>query len=330
MTLQNSKTVRPILKLYRGYANEEELIVMGHVFKPTRRRDYDFEKKKFKNASSIISLFRTKTQANADVYLNHNNTIVHTKTLIDGYFKFCIPVDQNVGHGWIDYEVSINYGKEAIVAKESYIRPKKENLGIISDIDDTFLVSYTENPLKKLYHLLFRNVNSRKVFEDVVPHYQALSNSGRRTDGEQNAFFYVSSSEWNLYRFIVKFTEIHQLPKAVLLLKDIKSSLVDFFRTGRGGHNHKFEKIKHILEFYPNLKYVLMGDDSQHDPFLYEAICKIFPVNVKAVYIRKTGSQEKENVLKALKNLESLNVSICYFSNSSEAIAHSKSIGLIL
>lgn len=322
--------MRPILKLYRGYANEEELIVMGHVFKPTKTRDYAFEKKKFKNASSIIKLFRLKTHANADVYLEHNNTKIHTKTLIDGYFKFCIPVDQNVGYGWIDYEVSIIFRNETIVAKESYIRPKKENLGIISDIDDTFLVSYTMNPIKKLYFLLFRNVNSRKTFQDVVPHYQALSNAGRLKDGEQNAFFYVSSSEWNLYRFIVKFTEIHKLPKAVLLLKDIKTSLADFLRTGRGGHNHKFEKIKHILEFYPNLKYVLMGDDSQHDPFLYEAICKIFPVNVKAVYIRKTDTQEKEKVSIVLKNIESLGVSTCYFEHSSEAISHSKKIGLIL
>lgn len=322
--------MEPILKLYRGYANDEELIVMGHVFKPTRTKDYAFEKKKLKHASSVIRLFSLKTYANADVYLKHNNKIVHTKTLIDGYFKFCIPVDQNVGYGWIDYEVSIIHEDKKIVVKESFIRPKKENLGIISDIDDTFLVSYTENPLKKLYHLLFRNVNSRKVFKDVVPHYQALSLSGRSKEGEVNAFFYVSSSEWNLYRFIIKFTEIHKLPKAVLLLKDIKSSLTDFLWTGKGSHNHKFEKIKHILEFYPNLKYVLLGDDSQHDPFLYEAICKIFPVSVKAVYIRKTGSKEKEKVSNSLKNLESLGVSTCYFTHSSEAITHSKTIGLIL
>ena len=322
--------MEPILKLYRGYANDEELIVMGHVFKPTKTKDYAFEKKKFKHASSVIRLFSLKTYANADVYLKHNNTTVHTKTLIDGYFKFCIPVNQNVGYGWIDYEVSIIHNNKKIVTKESFIRPKKENLGIISDIDDTFLVSYTENPLKKLYHLLFRNVNSRKVFKDVVPHYQALSLAGRSKEGEVNAFFYVSSSEWNLYRFIIKFTEIHKLPKAVLLLKDIKSSLTDFLWTGKGSHNHKFEKIKHILEFYPNLKYVLLGDDSQHDPFLYEAICKIFPVSVKAVYIRKTRSQEKEKVSNTLKNLESLGVSTCYFTHSSEAITHSKTIGLIL
>ncbi|MBP7182830.1 MAG: App1 family protein, partial [Flavobacterium sp.] len=122
---------------------------------------------------------------------------------------------------------------------------------------------------------------------------------------------------------------IHQLPKAVLLLKDIKTSLADFFITGRGNHNHKFDKIKHILEFYPNLEYVLLGDDSQHDPFLYEAICKIFPVTVKAVYIRQTGNYKKEKVTAVMKNLETLDVSICYFKNSSEAIEHSKSIGII-
>lgn len=322
--------MKPILKLYRGYANEEELIVMGHVFKPNRTEDYAFEKKKFKNAFSMIRLFRIKTQSNADVYLKHNNTTIHTKTLNDGYFKFCIPVDPNIGHGWIDYEVSIMHKQKTIAMQESYIRPKTGNLGIISDIDDTFLVSHTMNPFRKIYVLLFRNVNSRKIFEDVVAHYQALSNSGRSNKEEQNAFFYVSSSEWNLYRFIVKFTKIHELPKAVLLLKDIKTSLMDFIWSGRGNHNHKFEKIKHILEFYPNLKYVLLGDDSQEDPFLYETICKIFPVNVIAVYIRKTGRKEKNKVAVALKNCESLNVSTCYFTHSNEAIQHSKEIGLIL
>jgi phosphatidate phosphatase APP1 len=321
--------MRPILKLYRGYANEQELIVMGHVFKPTKKKDYDFFSKNLKNAWSVISLFRIKTQSNADVYLVHNNIKIHTKTLTDGYFKFCIPLEQSNDYGWIDYEVSIIYKNETITTKESYIRPSVGNLGIISDIDDTFLVSYTLNPFKKLYYLLFRNVNSRKVFEDVVPHFQALSSSGRDNIGELNAFFYVSSSEWNLYRFIVKFTEIHKLPKAVLLLKDIKTSLTNFVWTGRGGHNHKFDKIKHILEFYPSLKYVLIGDDSQHDPFLYEAISKIFPMTVKAVYIRQTGKYKKNKVIKVLNNLETLNVSVCYFKNSAQAISHSKKVGLI-
>ena len=321
--------MKPILKLYRGYANEQELIVMGHVFKPTSIEEYNFQKKNLKNATSVIKMFQMKTQANADVYLKHNNSKIHTKTLMDGYFKFCVPLDQDTTYGWIDYEVSIVYKNKTITTQDSYIRPHKGNLGVISDIDDTFLVSHTLNPFKKLYVLLFKNIYKRKIFDDVVTHYQALSTAGRENKEEFNAFFYVSSSEWNLYRFITKLAEIHQLPKAVLLLKDIKTSLADFFITGRGNHNHKFDKIKHILEFYPNLEYVLLGDDSQHDPFLYEAICKIFPVTVKAVYIRQTGNYKKEKVTAVMKNLETLDVSICYFKNSSEAIEHSKSIGII-
>jgi len=319
--------MKPILQLYRGYANEEELIVMGHVFK--RTYDYDFQKKNFKNATSIINQFRIKTLQNFDIYLKFGNQEIHTKTLDDGYFKFCIPLEKETHFGWMEYEVSIKDGDKTITEKGSFIRPHKGKLGIISDIDDTFLISHTHNFFKKIYILLFKNVNDRKVFTDVVPHYQALSSAGRHNKEEENAFFYVSSSEWNLYRFIVKFTKIHHLPRAVILLKDIKRGITDFFMSGRGNHDHKFDKIKHVLEFYPNLKYVLLGDDSQHDPVLYERICKIFPVTVKAVYIRQTGNHQKEATKKIMKNLENLEVSVCYYKHSSEAIMHSKSIGLI-
>ncbi|OYQ44349.1 hypothetical protein CHU92_02515 [Flavobacterium cyanobacteriorum] len=319
----------PIIKLYRGYANENELIVFGHLFKPNTAGSYEFEKKRLKNARSIIRMFRVKTIPNADVYLEHNGQRIHTKTLSDGYFKFCIPLKEEAGYGWTDYYVS-TYSSNGLEVREkgTYIRPFEGNLGFISDIDDTFLVSHTRNFFKKLYILLWKNINDRKLFEDVVPHYQALSTAGRNNKEERNAFFYVSSSEWNLYNFIVKFTQKHELPRAVLLLKDIKTSLMDFFVTGRGNHNHKFDKIKHILEFYPHLQYILLGDDSQQDPFLYEDICKIFPVTVKAVYIRQTSAGKKEKAVKALQNMESMNVATCYFRNSSEAIAHSQKIGI--
>jgi hypothetical protein len=46
---------------------------------------------------------------------------------------------------------------------------------------------------------------------------------------------------------------------------------------------------------------------------LYEAISKIFPLTVKAIYIRQTGRNKKEKVNKALKNLENMDVAVCYF-----------------
>jgi hypothetical protein len=58
--------MKPILKLYRGYANEQELIVMGHVFKPTNTQDYDFLDKILKCEFNYQHV-SIKTHANADV-----------------------------------------------------------------------------------------------------------------------------------------------------------------------------------------------------------------------------------------------------------------------
>jgi phosphatidate phosphatase APP1 len=320
--------MKPILKLYRGYSNGEELIVMGHVFKPTNRKDYDFQKKNLKNATSVIKMFTIKTQSNADVFLDYNGRRIRTKSLDDGYFKFSIPLNETLPFGWNTYKVSIYYNDEELVFNGSYVHPWEGEWGIISDIDDTFLVSHSSSFFRKLYVLLFRNLNNRKIFEDVVHHYEALSRAGKTGD-ERNAFFYVSSSEWNLYRFITDFAVLHKLPKAVLLLKDIKTGIADFFFSGRGDHNHKFVKIKHILELYPKLKFVLLGDDTQQDPYLYQNLCKIFPVTVKAVYIRQSGSQPKKKTIQIMNNLQSMGVETCYFKHSSEAIAHSKKISII-
>ncbi|MGB7841582.1 MAG: phosphatase domain-containing protein, partial [Salinimicrobium sp.] len=77
------------------------------------------------------------------------------------------------------------------------------------------------------------------------------------------------------------------------------------------------------------LEYVLMRDDSQQDPHLYERICKVFPKNIKAVYIRQTSRRKKSSTIKVLANLEDMGVATCYFSESGKAIAHSKKIGIV-
>ena len=322
--------MKPILKLYRGYTNGDELIVMGHVFKPTTRKDYDFQKKNLRNARAVIKMFTIKTQANADVYLDYNGRRILTKTLDDGYFKFSIPLKEPVPFGWNTYKVSIYHHGEELIFNGSYVHPTEGEWGFISDIDDTFLVSHSSSFFRKLYVLLFKNLNNRKVFQDVASHYEALSRAGRAEGDGPNAFFYVSSSEWNLYRLITQFAVLHNLPKAVLLLKSIKTGVTDFFLSGRGDHNHKFDKIKHILEMYPKLKFVLLGDDTQQDPYLYQNLCKIFPVTVKAVYIRQTGSRPKKKTVQLMKNMESMGVECCYFKHSSEAIAHSRKINIII
>lgn len=317
------------LKLYRGYVNDEELIVSGHVFQSWAPDKYSLDNKGIRHAVAIIHMFRIKPYPNVEVTLRFKDETVTTKTLDDGFFRFALPFNKLLESGWHPYEVSCKIYDFGIVNCGELLKPYPSKLGIISDIDDTFLISYSNNFFKKLYVLLLRNINKRKIYDDVVEHYKALSRAGQSSDVASNSFFYVSSSEWNLYEFIDRFALLHELPKAVIKLKDIKAGISDFLFTGRGNHDHKFVKIKDIISFYPKLEYVLLGDDSQHDPYIYERICKTFPKNVKAVYIRQTSHKQKTEVEQVLSNIETLHVETCYFEYSSKAIAHSKANGII-
>ena len=223
------------LKLYRGYINEEELVVFGHVFKSWAPDKYRMDRKGIRHAVSVIYMFRIKPLENVAVTLKFKNMEVTTKTLADGYFRFTLPFSEALESGWHPYEVSCNLYDYGIVECSELLKPFQSKVGVISDIDDTFLVSHSGNFFKKLYILLFKNINKREVFEDVVPHYQALSRAGQEHETASNSFFYVSSSEWNLYEFIDSFTRLHNLPKAVIKLKKNKKGNIRFsvYRKGK-------------------------------------------------------------------------------------------------
>lgn len=318
------------LKIYRGYANKEGIVVSGHVFKKNAPDRYGLDKNnRWKHAWSVIRMFTIKTIGNAEVRLTFEGKQYRTKTLDDGYFQFTIPYFEDLENGWHQVFVSVEVGGKTRTREGEFIKPHPGEYGIISDIDDTFLVSHSRNFFKKIYILLTKNIYKRKVFDKAVEFYSLLDKAGIKNKEKSNVLYYVSSSEWNLYHFITNFMELHHFPKGVLKLKSIKDSLFDFLGPGRGEHEHKFYKIKHIMEFHPELKFILLGDDGQQDPSIYERICKIFSENVTAVYIRQTKSRPKHKTRKLLKNMESMGVKTCYFKKSREAIEYSRKFGII-
>ncbi len=153
--------------------------------------------------------------------------------------------------GWHKVEV---YLAEGVVKKyygtvkgegEIYV-PHIRQYAIISDIDDTFLISHSSNLRKRLFVLLTENAYSRKPFEGVVKHYQSLALAGTTTE-ETNPFFYVSSSEWNLYDYIKDFSKKNELPKGIYLLSQMKK-LSQAWKTGQNRHGTKFARIVRILK----------------------------------------------------------------------------------
>jgi phosphatidate phosphatase APP1 len=88
-------------------------------------------------------------------------------------------------------------------------------------------------------------------------------------------------------------------------------------------------RIVRILEHYPSQRFVLLGDSSQMDPDIYAAVVKHFPRQVHAVYIRDVHKKNKQKASGILEAIEAEGVPCCFFEHSSEALEHSRRIGLI-
>ena len=319
----------PVIKLYHGYGNEKTVTVFGHVLKlsPLPRKSY--RRSFFTNSYGLLRLFMVKPYIRANLRLQWDGIIYETKSEDDGFFKFEWSPVTPLAPGWHPIKVNMIIDNEVspIEAAGEFFIPYKYEFAFISDIDDTFLISHSSNLKKRLFVLFTKNARSRKPFEGVVNHYQLLASTGASRD-TFNLFFYVSSSEWNLYDYISEFARNNKLPKGVYLLNQMKT-FKQVFKTGQNNHKTKFMRITRIMEAYPTQKFILLGDDSQEDPNIYSAVVEHFPHNVHAIYLRHIVKSHHGRVTETVEKIKSTGVPCCYFTHSSEAVIHSKQISLV-
>ncbi|MDB5200333.1 MAG: hypothetical protein JWO92_2296 [Chitinophagaceae bacterium] len=323
-------TNEPVIKLYNGYGNDKTIIVFGHVLRlsPLARKNY--RKNILNNSYGLLRLFMVKPYVSVSLQLQWDETIYETKTEDDGFFKFEWSPAISLSPGWHPVKVHLKHGGSDIKPVETageFFVPYKYQYAFISDIDDTFLISHSSNLRKRLYVLFTKNARSRKPFEGVVNHYQLLASTGASRD-TFNLFFYVSSSEWNLYDYIFEFAKNNKLPKGIYLLNQLKT-FRQVFKTGQNNHKTKFMRISRIIEAYPTQKFILLGDDSQEDPNIYSAVVEHFPQNVHAIYLRHVVKSHHSRVTEIVEKIKSTGIHCCYFTHSSEAVIDSKQIALI-
>jgi phosphatidate phosphatase APP1 len=316
------------IKVYHGYGHNNQLVIYGHVFKLSPKPRKKYRKSFLRNTWALLRLFMVKPYPYLSLEMYWKDQIHFCKTDADGFFKFDWKDRPPLPQGWSEVIVKAKINDNTIAESTGHIFiPYSTQYGFISDIDDTFLISHSSNLRKRLFVLFTQNARTRKPFEGVVQHYRLLSGSNTTKDAP-NPFFYVSSSEWNLYEYILEFTRVNEIPKGVFLLNQLKR-FNQLLKTGQNNHKTKFTRIARILENYPNQRFVLLGDSSQKDPYIYEAIVSHFPKQIHAVYIRDVYAKNKHKAADVLHKIESKGVPCCFFEHSSDAILHSRKIGLI-
>ena len=322
---------------YRGFGSyaSGEVSVIGALYE-----DKGLEKPEGKNSSreNILAMLKRYSGdqiSGARIKIHLGNQQKQQLTEENGIFRAKMQLTELNGERktkWIPYQAELldQIGPETNnfrVSGEILIPGNDASFGVISDIDDTIMISHSTQTLRKLRLMLTHNSRTRKPFPGVEAFYRALHKGA--DEKCNNPFFYLSSSEWNLYDLIDDFCSYNQLPKGVYLLREINPGLLNLWKQGGGNHEHKFDKIIKLFKTYPRLSFVLVGDNGQHDPEIYARVARIFPQRVKAIYIRTVRKKKDQHMKKLIAEMEELNVQMVFTPDTINAAQHAQSINLI-
>jgi phosphatidate phosphatase APP1 len=149
------------------------------------------------------------------------------------------------------------------------------DLVIVSDLDDTLKVTQVQSSRRAVWNGVF----TRKVFAGVPE----LLNNMQEYVGKT----YVLTASPNQIRFNIK----RLFKKFNLKIDHLYTRSV--FRD-RDGFEYKFNRVEKVLEENPSAQLILMGDNTDEDDEVYQAIQKKYPSRIAAIYMHKV----KDEVMK--------------------------------
>jgi phosphatidate phosphatase APP1 len=162
---------------------------------------------------------------------------------------------------------------------------ERTEFGVISDMDDTTMVTAVPRPLLAAWNTFVRHSSGRRAVSGMPELYRALQQAH-----PDAGFFYLSTGAWNTANTLRAFLSRHSYPRGPLLLTDWGPTLTGWFRSGPA---HKEASLEHLMSWFPHVRWLLIGDDGQHDPQIYAKAVDRRPDRVRAVAIRQlTGGQQ--------------------------------------
>ncbi|MGF7139159.1 App1 family protein [Roseimarinus sediminis] len=320
----------PVIVPYHGFGNESDVYIKGMVMEDKGIQEPHNGHRKWRNVLSMIKRFASDEIAGVKLSACFMGITLEGQTDEQGYFSFHFhfeaPLEAIREKQWHEVHFKLldelveNQPEIKATGEVRIILNDNERI-FVSDIDDTVLISHSTQILRKMRLLLIKNAHTRLPFPGVSLLYKAF----KEGDGRSNKypFFYVSSSEWNLYDLLDDFFTFNKIPKGVFMLRKLNYSIYKFWKSGGGSHEHKFEKIKFLLDFYPNHEFVLIGDSGQCDPVIYKRIVSEYPDRVRLIYIRKVKRGQKTAKLhRIIEHVGQLDTTMVLAPSTAEVAQH--------
>lgn len=282
---------------YAGYRNEREFRLSGRVVR--FRKPLDAGEGTLSRLRAMMAIYNSEEVSGVRVQCDAHGGTAETRTDEEGYFSFTLPIDEPLPEA-TRWEAAAISTPERDAQQPSIsvpiIAPAADNhWGIISDIDDTVVETGATNFVKNWRRVLVDRPQDRLAVPGAAKLYQMIAHDHQ---APARPFFYVSSSPWNLYGFIAEFMELNGIPHGPMFLADYGIDARKLIKTAHD--SHKLAAIETILAFYPQLRFLLIGDNGQHDVEIYARAVRDFPDRVAAVFIRDVEGSCKQGAKAAL------------------------------
>lgn len=313
---------------YPGFCNQNRFFVRGRVLVGKEIEESDLDHGKIRNFRNMAKRFLSAEIPHARLLVEWQGQRREVTTDHEGYFFECLEYDPEHLLEPVVRSAEPGLGPGMAAHPEIFNVPSSANFLVVSDMDDTVILTMATKALRMAALTFFGNAHTRQPFSGVARFYRELQ--GGVSGCDQNPVFYVSSSPWNLYDFLEEFLKVNEIPPGPMFLRDHG---LEHSRLGFADHrSHKMRSIERLLAVFPDHSVLLLGDTGQKDPEIYREIAELHPGRVAGILLRNVSQLLPVRLLevdRVGRAVEKLGVNYRLFERTSVAEEAARNWGLI-
>ncbi|WP_133766838.1 App1 family protein [Amnibacterium kyonggiense] len=269
----------PSVVPYTGYGSTSWVRVLGRVL-ITKQLPTETPQESFRGWRSFTGI----PVDGAPVRVTVGDVVHHVVADRGGVIDVRVEVELEPGWHRITLQAEAEGRRSPEVRAPVFVLDPSSPFGVVSDIDDTVMVTALPRPLLAAWNTFVLNEHARTPTPGMAVLYDRI-----RDAHPAAPFLYLSTGAWNVAPTLGRFLGRNLYPPGPLLLTDWGPTPDRVFRSGRA---HKIDELERLAEEFPDVKWLLIGDDGQHDEDTYSGFAQRHPENVAAICIRQLSTSE--------------------------------------